>query len=321
MSLSNFIVLIGNELRKIFIQRSFIITLVILIIPIIVLGRWDYVESQVGVAKEQNWKSELSIENEKIEELLAQEDSAELSGFAKQQEKYEINKYRIEHNISPVQQHSVLDFMKKSAAVTNFIGILLIYFASSMMSKEHQWKTINFLLVKPSTRRTIYYAKFVSLAILYFIFSIAILLYSIVIGSVINKFDFSTQPVLTFVNGHVVEKGIMQSILNDYVINFLPFLFFIAVAYFLSTILKSGSISLLISIILFATSDVIGTLLKTKSWSGYLPFMHTDLTVYLNGGVNIETGMKAEFSIMILTIYIAIFLIIAGEVFKKRDVV
>ncbi len=320
MSLSNFIRLIENELRKIFVQKSFIITLILLFIPIIVLGRWDYVEKESGAAKAENWRSELKVENKKIEEVLAGQNSSDLPAFAKEQkETYEINKYRLAHNISPIQQHTVLDFMKKGAVVTNFIGILLIYFASNMMSKEHQWKTINFLLVKPSTRRMIYYAKFLSLVILYFIFSFAIIIYSFIIGSALNGLNFSAQPVLQYVNKHVAEQGILPSLLNDYLINLLPYLFFVAVAYFLSTVLRTSSISLLISIILLATSDVIATLLRTKSWSKFLPFMHTDLTVYTKG-INIENGMRIEFSIAVLVIYILLFLVTAGELFKKRDV-
>ncbi len=318
MSLSKFFILIGNELRKIFVQKSFVVTLLVLFIPVLILGRWDFVEKQLGTSKEENWKSELIDQNKESEKTIAELGLGALSEQDKEQ--YEIYKYRIKHNISTVQQYSVLDFMKKGAAITNFIGILLIYFASSMMSKEHQWKTINFLLVKPSTRRTIFYTKFISLGILYFVFTFAILLYSFIIGSALNGMKFSTQPVLMYVNNKVIEQGILPSLLHDYFINFLPFLLFIAIAYFLSTILKSGSVSLLISIILFATSDVIASLLRAKSWSKYLPFMHTDLTVYIKG-VNIENGMSIWFSIMMLILYTLLFLIIAGEVFKKRDVI
>ncbi|QKE74082.1 ABC transporter permease subunit [Arthrobacter citreus] len=318
--MSNFIGLIDNELRKVFVQKSFIISLIILFIPIIVLGRWDYVEKVSGADKAKNWRTELKIENKKIEEELAGQNSSDLPSLAKEQkETYEINKYRLKHNISTIQQHTVLDFMKKGADITNFIGILLIYFASNMMSKEYQWKTINFLLVKPSTRRMIYYAKFISLAILYFIFSLAIIIYSFIIGSALNGLSFSTQPILQYVNNHVVEQSILPSLIHDYIINLLPYLFFVAVAYFLSTVLRTSSISLLISIILLSTSDVIATLLKVKDWSKFLPFMHTDLSVYTNG-INIENGMRIEFSITVLVIYILLVLVTAGEIFKKRDV-
>ncbi|MFB7139319.1 ABC transporter permease [Gottfriedia sp. NPDC056225] len=318
--MSNFIGLIDNELRKVFVQKSFIISLIILFIPIIVLGRWDYVEKVSGADKAKNWRTELKIDNKKIEEELAGQNSSDLPSLAKEQkETYEINKYRLKHNISTIQQHTVLDFMKKGADITNFIGILLIYFASNMMSKEYQWKTINFLLVKPSTRRMIYYAKFISLAILYFIFSFAIIIYSFIIGSALNGLSFSTQPILQYVNNHVVEQSILPSLIHDYIINLLPYLFFVAVAYFLSTVLRTSSISLLISIILLSTSDVIATLLKVKDWSKFLPFMHTDLSVYTNG-INIENGMRIEFSITVLVIYILLVLVTAGEIFKKRDV-
>lgn len=318
MSLSNFFSLIGNECRKIFVQKSFIISLVILLIPIIVLGRWEFVGEKLGATKEANWKEEIRIDNENIEKELK---SADISEPADQQlEKLAINNYRLQHNISPYQQHSVIDFMNKGASITNFIGILLLYFASNMMSKEHQWKTINFLLVKPSTRRMIYYAKFTTLSLLYFIFSIAILIYSFVIGCAINGFDFSAQPVLVYANHQVVEQSVLTSLVYNYLINLLPFMLFVSIAYFFSTILKTSSISLLISIILFATSDPIAALLSSKSWSKYLPFMHTDLTVYAQG-INIVNDMHIGFSIFMLLLYTALFVIGAGEVFKKRDVV
>jgi len=318
MSLSNFFNLIGNECRKIFVQKSFIISLLLLLIPIIVLGRWEFVGKELGATKEANWKEEIRVANESIEKGLKSADISEPPD--KQLEELELNNYRIQHNISPYQQHSVIDFMNKGASITNFIGILLLYFASNMMSKEHQWKTINFLLVKPSTRRMIYYAKFTSLTLLYFIFSLAILIYSFVIGCAINGFDFSAQPVLIYANHHIVEQSVLTSLVYNYLINLLPFLLFVSIAYFFSTILKTSSISLLISIILFATSDPIAALLSSKSWSKYLPFMHTDLTVYAQG-INIVNDMHIGFSIFMLLLYTALFLIIAGEVFKKRDVV
>jgi ABC-2 type transport system permease protein len=188
------------------------------------------------------------------------------------------------------------------------------------MSKEHQWKTINFLLVKPTDRSSIFFSKFISIVCLYFIFSFAIMLYAAIIGSVLYGFDFHTQPDLSYVNGQVVENSILPGIIYEYLINFLPYLFFASVAYFLSTVLKSSSISLLIGIVLLASSDVIATVLRTKAWSKFLPFMHTDLSVYSNG-VNIANGMKIEFSFLILITYILIFLILASFVFKKRDIV
>ncbi|MEH6936627.1 ABC transporter permease subunit [Bacillus sp. JJ664] len=316
--MSNFIRLIGNECRKIFVQKSFIISLVLILIPIIVLGRWEFVGKELGATKEANWKEEKRIDNENIEKELK---SADISEPADQQlEKLALNNYRLQHNISPYEQHSVIDFMNKGASITSFIGILLLYFASNMMSKEHQWKTINFLLVKPSTRRMIYYAKFTSLSLLYFIFSLAILIYSFVVGCVINGFDFSAQPVLIYTNHQVIEQSVLSSLVYNYLINLLPFLLFVSIAYFFSTILKSSSISLLISIILFATSDPIAALLSSISWSKYLPFMHTDLTVYAQG-INIVNDMHIGFSIFMLIFYTALFLIGAGEVFKKRDVV
>jgi len=316
MSLSNTMVLVKNELKKIMFQRSFLLLVICLFIPILILGRWDYVKIHNENSTASNWKENLIIENQKLKKSI---DSGELSN-SNLEEQHKINEYRINNNLSPETDFSLLGFMKKCAGMTSIIAIILIYFASSLMSKEYQWKTINFLLTRTSTRLSIFISKFLSMVMLYFVLIIIVMFYSMLVGSVLYGLNFHSYSDLSVVNGEVVEKSLIGSIFIQYIINLLPDLFFVALSYALSTILKSSGLSLLVGLALFAMSDPISMFIQNKQWGKYLPFMHTDLSMYLDS-VSIGNGMTIQFSITILIIYIGLLLLLSGYVFKKRDIV
>jgi ABC-2 type transport system permease protein len=82
-----------------------------LFIPVIILGRWEYVDLQKEKQAGTDWKQELLEQNEKIEQELTK---GNLS--AKQlRDEWKLNEYRLKHNIPPNTDHSVLGFMNKCA--------------------------------------------------------------------------------------------------------------------------------------------------------------------------------------------------------------
>jgi ABC-type transport system involved in multi-copper enzyme maturation permease subunit len=210
--------------------------------------------------------------------------------------------------------------MKKCAGMTSLIGIILIYFASSLMSKEYQWKTINFLLTRSSNRISIFISKFLSMIGLYLILIIIVLFYSMIIGIILYGLNFHVFSDLSIVNGEVVEKNLLGSLFIQYTINLLPYLFFVAFSFALSTILKSSGLSLLVGLALFLMSDPVSMFVHNNWWGKYLPFMYTDLSSYLDG-VPLADGITIQFSITILIIYIGLLLFVSGFVFNKRDIV
>ena len=88
----------------------------------------------------------------------------------------------------------------------------------------------------------------------------------------------------------------------------------------ISTVFKTSSLAVGISIFLLFTGTTITNILAAKyDWAKFSLFANTDLFQYMNGTPLVE-GMTMTFSITMLIIYFIIFHGIAFLFFTKRDV-
>ncbi|BDG48326.1 ABC transporter permease subunit [Parageobacillus sp. KH3-4] len=307
--------LIYNELLKIVKQKFFIAPCIILLVPVIILGRWEYVDLQKEKHAGTDWKQELIEQNEKIQQELTK---GNLSA-KRLQDELKLNEYRLEHNIPPHTHHSVLGFMNKCAELVPIVSLILITYASSMVSKEYQWGTMNLLMARPATRTEILLSKFAAVVALYIILCGILALFSLMEGLILYGFRIDSYPTLKIVDGKVVEQSVVLDILKSYFYQFLPVLFFVTVAFAISTILRSNGPAIIMAVVASFVSDPIAQLLSKYDWSKYLVFANTDLRMYEEGAPLIE-GMTLGFSVTILLIYISLLLFLSLFVFKRRDI-
>jgi ABC-2 type transport system permease protein len=307
--------LIYNELLKIVKQKFFIAPCIILFIPVIILGRWEYVDLQKEKQAGTDWKQELIEQNEKIQQEMTKGNlSAKLL-----QDELKLNEYRLKHNIPPNTDHSVLGFMNKCADLVPIVSLILITYASSMVSKEYQWGTMNLLMVRPATRTEILLSKFAAVVVLYMILCGILALFSLMEGLILYGFRIDSYPTLKIVDGKVVEQSVILDILKSYSYQFLPVLFFATVAFTISTILRSNGPAIIVAVVTSSVSDPIAQLLSKYDWSKYLVFANTDLRMYEEGAPLIK-GMTLGFSVTMLFIYISLLLFLSLFVFKRRDI-
>ncbi|WP_209093312.1 ABC transporter permease [Bacillus sp. 165] len=305
-----------NELLKVWKQKVFIAPFIILLIPVIILGRWDVVAQQNAKDK-TSWKQELMEQNEKHQKELAKGEVPSL--MAKQmKDEIKLNEYRLEHNLPPDVQHSLFGFMKSCTNLVTLVSLILITYASSMISKEHQWGTMNFLMVRPALRTEILLSKFAAVIVLYILLCGVLALFSFGEGVLIYGLSMNSYPELKIVNGAIIEQSVAIDIVKSYVYQFLPVLFYATVAFTLSTILKSNGPAIIIAVVITAVSDPIAQVLSQYSWSKFLVFANTDLLMYENG-VPLMEGMTLSFSVVMLLGYIGVLLLLSLLVFKRRD--
>jgi ABC-2 type transport system permease protein len=307
--------LIYNELLKIVKQKFFIAPCIILFIPVMILGRWEYVDLQKEKQAGTDWKQELIEQNEKIQQEMTKGNlSAKLL-----QDELKLNEYRLKHNIPPNAHHSVLGFMNKCTDLVPIVSIILITYASSLVSKEYQWGTMNLLMVRPATRTEILLSKFAAVVALYMVLCGILALFSFMEGLILYGFHIDSYPILKIVDGKVVEQSVVLDILKSYSYQFLPVLFFATVAFTISTILRSNGPAIVVAVVASSASDPIAQLLSKYDWSKYLVFANTDLRMYEEGAPLIK-GMTLGFSVTMLLIYIFLLLFLSLFVFKRRDI-
>lgn len=307
--------LVYNELLKIVKRKGFFVPLFLLFVPLLVLGNWDYIEYQQTL-QTGNWKEEMKLDLVRKKEELKSFGQADSPTADMLRQEIAVGEYQLAHNISPYSEHSVFGFMNSAVALTSLIGVLLIFYASSIVSKEHSMGTIHFLL-RSASRTSILWAKFAALAMLYVILSAVLMLYSFIQGAFLyGKIAFSS-VIVTAIGNTVETESTITATLKAYMLDFLPMMLFAALALCLSVLLRSSGPALITTLLLFLSKGALAQLLSKYEWSKYVFVMHTNLRMNIGGLGGLA---DTSFSIVVLIFYITIFFLVAFFVFRKRDI-
>ncbi|MYL32169.1 ABC transporter permease subunit [Pontibacillus yanchengensis] len=265
-----------------------------------------------------NWKERLQVENTQLQKQLEQ---SPLKGAGETYVKKQvaINNYRIEHNIPPVDSQSLWGFMIDATNFTGLIALFTIVVAGGMVASEFSWGTIKLLLIRPVSRTKIILSKYIS-TILFAFFSLVLLFgFSFIVGSLFFGVGGADYPYLVYNNGEVLEKSMMMHIINLFGFNSIDLLMMVTLAFMISTVFRSSSLAIGISIFLLFTGPQLVQLLSNYDWVKYVLFANTNLQQYTNGVPMVE-GMTMTFSVIVLIVYFIVFTTLTWFVFKKRDV-
>ncbi|MCJ8008980.1 ABC transporter permease [Lederbergia wuyishanensis] len=312
--------LIKNEWIKIFKQVSTYIMIGFLLLVIIgVGGITKYVESKEKPAND-NWKQELTAQNEQNKQQLADIEFAAPSLKEYLTKETAINEYRIEHNMPPENSYSVWSFIKDSSDLTSFVGLLVIIIASGIVAHEFSWGTIKILLIKPYSRWKILMAKYIT-TILYLLTMLAILFTIVsILGLILFGKGTGDNVHLAYVNGAVVEQNLLLYLIKTYILNSLSVFLLTTMAFMISAVFRNSGLAIGISIFLLLMGGTITNLLAAKfDWAKYSLFANTNLMQYVDGMPLVE-GMTLSFSIIMIIIYFIIFHAMAFVFFTKRDI-
>lgn len=106
-----------------------------------------------------------------------------------------------------------------------------------------------------------------------------------------------------------------------YLLNSVELLFVATISFMISSVFRSPSLAIGISMLLLLLGGLTTSLLAVKyDWIKYTLFANTSLSMYLEGSPLIE-GMTLPFSLIVLGIYFIAFILTTWTVFTKRDVV
>ncbi len=229
-----------------------------------------------------------------------------------------IDQYALDHNIN---QGSMWKTVKDLSGLLQLITIFVVIIVGDMVAGEFTWGTIKLLLIRPVSRTKILLSKYIS-TILFALFLMAILFISaIVISGFLFGFGDIGTPHLYFEDdGSVQEGSMLANALQTYGLSAIQLIMIVTIAFMISTVFRSSSMAIGLSIfIMFTGSMIAGILIGKFSWGKYLLFANTDLTPYLEGTPAIE-GMTLGFSITVLLVHFVILNLISWFIFNKRDV-
>ncbi|KPV56491.1 hypothetical protein QJ48_27410 [Paenibacillus sp. A3] len=205
----------------------------------------------------------------------------------------------------------VFQFMSYTVSLAPLVTIFSVIVAGDSVASEFTWGTVKLLLIRPASRGKILWAKYVS--VLLFITELLLLMLII---------SYFTGLVLFGVSGAVTPDETLPAILQRYGIKAIEIVMTATLAFMISTVFRSSSLAIGLSIFLmFVSGPIVAVLVQLRyAWVKYLLFANTDLTPYFHGGKPVFPGMTLGFSLAVLAAYWIVFYAVSWLLFTKRDV-
>ncbi len=318
--------LIKNENMKLY-RRPRTWILVLLLVGIAAFASYQIHRVQPAPA---DWKQAVTADSQNYEKYLQDDPSPEARAYYEGQLK--LNQYRLDHEVPPTTGTAwgtLLDLSQLIILVTIFTVIA----AADAVAGEFSQGTVKLLLIRPHSRAKILLAKYLAALQFSFFLLLVLLASSYGFGVLWNGFDASIPNHLyQALDGTVHEQSLLVHVLTTYGLSCVSLLMTVTLAFMISTVFRSSSLAIALSMAVLLLSNTAVSLLKGYWWIKYYLFANTDLSVYLDGtargdmtmingtGGPLRTDMTLTFSILVLVGYFIAMNALSWAVFTKRDV-
>ncbi|MEI4829743.1 ABC transporter permease [Bacillus sp. FJAT-53711] len=323
--------LVYNEAEKIYRKKRIVVVMLILaiLIPIFVYAQYREVQTTIKRLGTSDWKVSLQ------QQIVDSQNRLNNSRLPEEWKKWlkvnvEQQQYYLDHNINPSAPGAptfVRAFIEQG--ITLFIPLLVMIIAIDIVSGERSDGTMKMLLTRPIRRWKILLSKYVTMVLFISLILLFVGVLSYVLSGVVFGYSGWGLPVLT---GFITEKNT----LNTAFVHLIPQWQYIVMAYGLAWFVAVvvGTISFMVSVLIRNTPAGMGVMLAAliagnilnnfaTSWEGakYIFSVNLSLTDYLSGQLPALPGLSMSFSLLNLTIWAVVSLIIAFAVFTKQDMV
>lgn len=310
--------LIRNEWMKLWHKKAtWIMVAVLLLILIGISGIMKFVESSYDQPENlPSWEEDAAQNQAFLKAELANPNIADAT--KKQLEKdLAISEYRVEKDLEPMdptgREQSILD----SNVMLSLVVLLSVIAAASIVASEFSQGTIKMLLSRPVKRWKILTSKYLTTLLFALVLTMISFVASLIAGYLF--YDSSGGGILDYRNGAVVEVSYWGRVLVLYALQFVGVIIYTTFAFTIGSVFRSSSLAIGLSIFLLFVGTPIVLFLSKYEIAKYILFTHTDLTGYITGELFVP-GMTWTLSLVVLTVYMLLFLVISFWSFTKRDV-
>ncbi|RLL45444.1 ABC transporter permease [Oceanobacillus piezotolerans] len=313
--MGNLFKLTYNEIFKIYIQKSTWAMYILLAILLIGLGILSNTMGDYTDYTEENWRTELQAENEKLTEEMEQDEFMQgynSSVIAK-------NNYYLENDIQPVG-YGAWQFVMENQLFLSIVSLFTIVVAGGIIANEFRWGTIKLLLIRPISRSKILLSKFIAVLL----FALVTLVFVIVLSFIIGALFFGIEglnPSIVIEGANGLEYvSVLGQVASGYGFKLINLVMMATFAFMISSIFRNSALAIGLAVFLMMAGSSIVSFFADKEWAKYILFANTDLSQYANGAEPWIEGMSLSFSVTMLIIYFIVFVVAAWSVFTKRDV-
>ena len=328
--------LVLNELTKFIYKRKMILIMIILIIFAGLFSYGQQFSYDMNIEKLKaatgntvyDWKA---VTGQRLADLKKQTNNQFIPQSVRDALASQIQQldYYVENDIDPITPTAAkfsVDFVEQG--ITLFIPLLIIILAADLVSGEFSKKTIKVLLTRAVPRWKILLSKFIALISMTTLLVFMIWVISTLVSFLFfRKWGFG-EPVITGFSS-------LQGALSGIPVKTMPRTEYTVLVYSLLwfACIVIASITLLISTLVDNSASAIGIVMSTlivgqllqvflSQWEvvKYLFVTNLDLPRYLTGSYQPIEGMSLNFSIIVLSFWTLGSLLIAFQVFKRKDV-
>lgn len=311
------IALIQNELMKIFGKMASWIFMIVIVLAVLIAG---IIYMKFSGEPNPNWRQDIQAEITMLENQLTSAPEEEKPLI---QTQIDQNQEYLDKNIDPTAKTNWHFMNDVVIGVSSLVTLFVVVVGSANVAAEFSDGTIKQLLIRPHRRWSILLSKYIAV-IIYALLLVATLVVSgYIIGLILfGSGDFYMKIFEVTLEGR--KEAIVGTQFFLKMLYYLPSLLIImSIAFMLSTLFKSQALAVGIGIfVLFFSSTLGGIILMLADkyvWAKFLIFPHLDLTVYALQERILE-DITLPFSLSILALYYAIFMIITFFFFQKRDI-
>ncbi|MHB8963066.1 MAG: ABC transporter permease [Saccharofermentanales bacterium] len=210
--------------------------------------------------------------------------------------------------------------------------VMILILAGGAVSQEISSGSIKSLIISPTKRYKIFFAKLASLLTVGVVGALLLYIFSTLINGVLFGFSGGT-PFIYAVNGVAHEINYFLYRFLYVAISFIDVVVYMVLAYMLSVVTRNTAASVGISIAVYFGGNLVNSFLQvvsTGEWAKFIPFNNMSLAARIlpegaeNGMMNLF-GFKAVVpSVRFSLIYIAVMLVCFGYIaldsFNRRDI-
>nr|WP_240343947.1 ABC transporter permease [Paenibacillus sp. SYP-B3998] len=308
--------LIQNENMKIYRRlRTWILGALLIVIVVAVSMLSHSGESTAGP---DEWKKGAAITIEQSKKELTNPEVPE--PFKKSlKEGIILQQYALDHNIPPVQT-TLWGGVQGMAGLVMLVTLFTVIIAGDMVAGEFTWGTIKLLLIRPANRAKILFSKYAATLLFAAALLVSLFVTAVIVNGILYGFQNIGAPHLTVnPDGTVHEGNMLLYVFATYGYKLIELVMIVTLAFMISTVFRSSSLAIGLSIFIMFAGQVITMLVLRYSWGKYFLFANTDLTQYLEGKP-LAQGMTMGFSITVLIFYFLLFNVLSWEIFRRRDV-
>ena len=249
----------------------------------------------------------------------------ELIDYQTAKEGYYINEYILKNKKNINKENTTNNQLRNIISDYElFIVLLIIITSSTIICDEFNSGTIKLLLIKPYSRVKILLSKYLTCLIILLLSIIFIVTIQLIIGSIFFKDNNLSLPVVAYHHG--LNKLVTYSIWKYMLINIsykLPMLILIlTITFSISVLFTQITVSLVLSLLLYLSSTTIDyiALKYNIKWLKYLLTTNWNLIDYSYGKLKEYSYTNFNFSLIVITTYFIVVLIITIINFNKKNI-